>query len=49
MTDPHPEEVARPPLGSWPRFYVLVCGVAVLYIVLLYWFTQAWNQPLGGA
>ena len=39
----------RPPLGSWPRVYTAVVVCAVALMVLLYWFTQAWNQPLGGA
>ena len=42
-------ETQSPPLGSWPRFYVLVCVVATLYIVLLYWFTAAFNHPGGPA
>lgn len=37
-----------PPLGTWPRFYAFVCGLAVLYIVLLYWFTQSFNHRGGG-
>ncbi len=37
-----------PPLGSWPRVYLLVCAMATSYIVLLYWFTRAFNNPGGG-
>ena len=42
------EVTSRPPLGSWPKFYVLTCIVASLYIFLLWWFTAAFNHP-GGA
>ena len=38
---------SRPPLGSWPRFYLLTCAVATLYIVLLWWFTATFNQVVG--
>ena len=41
-------DATRPPLGSWPRLYTLTCVVAMLYIVLLYWFTATFNQG-GGA
>jgi hypothetical protein len=34
------------PLGSWARLYALVIGVALLVLLLLYWFTSAWNIPL---
>ena len=43
-----PRPPPGPPLGSWPRFYVLTCVVASLYIVLLYWFTITFS-PGGGA
>ena len=38
-----------PPLGSWPRLYTLVCCAAILYIVLLYWFTAVFNTPGSGS
>ncbi len=37
--------MSKPPLGSWPRFYTLVCVVASAYIALLYWFTATFNHP----
>lgn len=40
---------SRPPLGSWPRFYALVCVTASFYIVLLYWFTATFNRPEVGS
>lgn len=33
----------RAPLGSWPRVYVLCCVVAVVVMVLLYWFASHYN------
>lgn len=42
MTD---RSTSRPPLGSWARFYLLVCVMASLYIVLLYWLTATFNRP----
>lgn len=38
------EESKAPPLGSWPRFYALTCVVAATYVVLLWWFTAAFNS-----
>jgi hypothetical protein len=37
----------RPPLGSWPRLYTLCCVLAVVVMVLLYWFTSHYNVPAG--
>ena len=37
----------RPPLGSWARLYALVVVTAVVWMSLMYWFTEAWNIPLG--
>ena len=34
------------PLGSWARLYALVLIAAVLVMLMLYWFTTAWNIPL---
>lgn len=36
-------EVERPPLGSWPKTYVLVCVCAVLVIALLWWMSSAFD------
>lgn len=36
----------RPPLGGWPRLYLLVCACAVLVMLVLWWFTAHWNVPL---
>jgi len=33
----------RVPLGSWPRLYTLCCVLAIVVMVLLYWFAQAYN------
>ncbi|MCA8956567.1 MAG: hypothetical protein KDC87_10870 [Planctomycetes bacterium] len=41
--------VNRPPFGSWPRCYAIVCAVALGYIALLYWFVRAFNHPGGPA
>ncbi len=35
--------------GLPTRVYVLVIAAAVVTVVLLYWFTQAYNVPLGAA
>ncbi len=32
-----------PPLGGWPRTYALVCVLAVLVMVLLWWFSSHFN------
>ena len=37
----------RPPLGSWAKTYALVCVLAVVMIAVLYWFTAAFQIPLG--
>ena len=36
-------EVERPPLGSWPLTYQLVCVCAVLVIALLWWMSSAFD------
>ena len=36
-------EVERPPLGSWPMTYLLVCVCAVLVIALLWWMSSAFD------
>lgn len=38
-----------PPLGSWTRVYVLVCALAILVMVLLWWFTAHFNVRMGAA
>ncbi len=38
---------AEPPFPS--IYYVWVLCVAVLFIMLLYWFTESFNVPLGSA
>jgi len=44
MPDPvPPPDTTRPPLGSWARVYALVCVLAVLVMLLLWWFTAHWN------
>jgi len=40
QSEAHPE---RPPLGSWPKTYALVCACAVLVIALLWWMTSAFD------
>ena len=35
-----------PPLGSWSRVYLLTLLAAVAVMLLLYWFTRAWHEPL---
>ena len=45
MEEPQ-ETTDRPPLGSWVRMYGLVAALAVLLMVLLYWFTSTFNVPL---
>jgi hypothetical protein len=34
----------RPPFGSWPRTYLLVCAVAVAVIAVLWWLTAAFDK-----
>ncbi len=45
VSNPAPNDQAsesdRPPLGSWPRTYALVCVSAVLVIAALWWLTAA--------
>lgn len=41
-----PPRDARAPLGSWPLLYVACCTLAVLVMVLLYWFTARFNLAL---
>ncbi len=36
-------EAERPPLGSWPKTYALVCACAVLVIALLWWLSAAFE------
>ena len=36
-----PEE--RPPLGSWTRLYLLCIALALLVMLLLYWFSSHYN------
>ena len=43
-SDPCPDET--PPLGSWTRVYLLVCGVAIAVLLVLYWFTATFNLPM---
>jgi len=38
-----------PPLGSWARVYTLVCALAILVMVLLWWFTAHFNVRMGSA
>jgi hypothetical protein len=42
-----PPAASRPPLGSWPRTYLVVCALAITVMVLLHWFTTHWNVPVG--
>jgi hypothetical protein len=37
----------RPPLGSWPRLYLLVVALALLVMAALWWFTETFNIPAG--
>jgi hypothetical protein len=41
MTDPSQE---APPLGSWPRTYMLVCAIAIAVIAILWWLTATFDQ-----
>ena len=34
---------------SWLAIYAAVAVAAVLLMLVLYWFTQAWNIPAGGS
>ena len=38
---------SRPPLGSWPRLYALVCAAALLVMAILWWFTAHYNVRMG--
>lgn len=38
---------SRPPLGSWPRTYLLVCVLAVAVMLLLHLFSAHYNVPMG--
>ena len=38
----------RPPLGSWALLYVVVCVLALVVMLLLYWFTQRFNLRMAG-
>ena len=44
---PTPSE--RPPLGSWARLYWLVVAIHVAMLLLLWWFTDTFNQPPVGS
>lgn len=44
-----PEPSERPPLGSWPRVYALVGVLAVVVMLLLWWFTAHFNLRMGSA
>lgn len=41
--DHEPARPARPPLGSWARLYALCCVIAIVVMLLLYWFTSHFN------
>lgn len=36
-------DAERPPLGSWPMTYALVCVSALLVIALLWWLSVAYE------
>ena len=38
---------SQQPLGSWPMLYVACCVLAVVVMVLLYWFTSHFNVRMG--
>lgn len=40
---PPPAAPNRPPFGSWPRTYLSVCVLAVVVMVVLYWFSSHFN------
>jgi hypothetical protein len=44
-----PPASERPPLGSWPRVYALVCVLAVVVMLLLWWFTAHFNLRVESA
>ncbi len=47
MTDGTREPpTARPPLGSWARLYALVCVLAVVVMLILWWFSSRYNLRL---
>lgn len=35
-----------PPFGSWARLYLLVVALAVLMLIVLWWFTATYNIRL---
>jgi hypothetical protein len=41
--DPAPRDEPPPALGSWPRLYAVVLANLVVMIVLLVWFTKAFE------
>ena len=45
MPPPPPE--ARAPRGSWSTIYIACCALAVLVMVLLYWFSARFNVRTG--
>ncbi|MBX3464266.1 MAG: hypothetical protein KF830_13930 [Planctomycetes bacterium] len=48
MPTPAPTEPTEPPpLGSWPRVYVLVGALAAAVMAALWWFTERFHVPLG--
>jgi hypothetical protein len=50
MLDPAPPtDTTRPPFGSWPRVYALVCVLAVGVMLLLWWFTAHFNLHMSSA
>ncbi len=36
-----------PPLGSWAATYAVACGLAIVVMALLWWFTNHYQIPLG--
>ncbi|MBL8729233.1 MAG: hypothetical protein JNM25_12420 [Planctomycetes bacterium] len=50
MPDPVPSPgTDGPPLGGWPRVYALVCVLAVVVMLLLWWFTAHFNLRMEAA
>ena len=43
---PPPVAPNRPPLGSWPRTYLLVCVLAIAVMAVLFWFSSHFNVRL---
>lgn len=48
MAEPQTQPT-RVPLGAWWRLYLLCAVAALAVMLLLWWFTHAFNVPVGTA